>query len=271
MLRILFDLANDLGSETGEKRPTGRKRAVFVLGGDVHMGGAHVIRSAEDGTGGRRDNRSNAAIYALTSSPISHPPEPDRLYRAAIEHASDDIDGDVIFAAKVFFLDVSEDDLLDVLGRKPASFVLDTERERLFRADVSASPRRATTVCSPVRRLDAPGRQYEFSFLIGGRAVVRRQVSVHYESGCTNGRPGADVTPGSSPEPNPVTFGGVAVGSQALRTVVLRNVSGDNASVLIAAFGPSALFRWPAFSGILAHGQQHVVEIVFRPGDTRRW
>ena len=164
----------------------------------------------------------------------------------------------------MFFLDVSENDLLDVLGRKPASFVLDTERERLFRAEIlGLTPTRNYGLFS-MRRLDAPGRQYEFSFSIEGQqsSVVRCRFTMNLDARTVVPVP---TSPGVIAEPNPVTFGGVAVGSQALRTVVMRNVSGDNASVLIAASEPSALFRWPAFSGILAHGQQHVVEIVFGP------
>ena len=264
VLMILFDLANDLDPRTGEPRPAGRKRAVFVLGGDVHMGGVHVIRSDQDGTGGLRDHRPNAAIYGLTSSPISHPPPDDRIYQSAVEHASDDIDANIIDVGRALDLEVSDDSLRDVLGRKPASFVLDTEGRRVHRAEIlGLTPTRNYGLLS-MRRLDVPGRQYEFSFSIEGQqsSIVRCRFTMNLDARTVVP---VRTSPGIVVTPELISFGGVAVGSQAVRTAVVENVSGDSAAVSIAASAPNAVFRWPAFAGVLAHGQQQTVEIVFRP------
>ena len=170
VLRLLFDLGNDLDAVTGEPRLPRRKRAVFVIGGDVHMGAVHTIRSSEDGTKGRRDHRANPILYALTSSPISHPPEEDPRYKAAIQHAQGDINLNLIDAGRAFVnLGLSEDGLLDILGSKPASFVLDTEGERLYKAEVCGLvvEKRNYGLFS-MSRQQTEDRQYEFSFSIEG-------------------------------------------------------------------------------------------------------
>ncbi len=69
MVRVL-DVLGDLGNydmSTGAQKP----KAVFVLGGDVHMGMMHAILSRD----AQRHNR-NPFIYQLTSSPISRAPAP---------------------------------------------------------------------------------------------------------------------------------------------------------------------------------------------------
>jgi hypothetical protein len=268
VLTILFDLANDLDPRTGEPRPARRKRAVFVLGGDVHMGGAHVIRAAHDGTGGRRDYRDNRAIFALTGSPISHPPEDDRIYREAIEHASDDIDPGIVFVARALDWEVSDDSLRDVLGEEPASFVLDTEGDRLFRADLLGSTPARNYGLLSMRRIDAPGRQYEFAFSIEGQdeSVARTRFTMNLDARRVVPIP---TTPGLIAIPTGVTFGSVPVGGEARQTVSIRNVSGDRATVSIEGTASNALFRWAGFEGSLRHGEDHEVDIVFSPTSTR--
>ena len=268
VLTILFDLANDLDPRTGEPRPARRKRAVFVLGGDVHMGGAHTIKSDHDGTGGRRDYRANRSIFALTGSPISHPPENDALYRKAVEHASDDIDPGIIFVARAFDFQISNDSLRDVLGKEPASFVLDTEGDRLFRADLlGLTPARNYGLLS-LRRIDVPGRQYEFAFSIEGQegSVARSRFTMNLDA--TRVVP-VPTTPGVIAVPTSVAFVSTAIGSETRRTVTIRNVSGDLATVSIAPRAANAVFKWAGFNGTLRHGEGHKVEIVFKPASTR--
>jgi hypothetical protein len=267
VLTILFDLANGLNPRTGEPDPRGRKRAVFVLGGDVHMGGAHVIRSDQDGSGGRRDHRSNAAIFGLTSSPISHPPETDTLYQNVIAHASDDIDPGVVFVARALDLEVSDDSLLDVLGRKPAKFVLDSERDGVYRAELlGLTPTRNYGLLA-MRRLDAPGRQYEFSFAIEGQqsSAIRSRFTMNLDARRVVPVP---TSPGIVATPALVNFGSVIPGGEARKTVAVQNVSGGDASISIPGSDRNAFFTWPAFSGVLGHGERHIVDIVFRPAGT---
>ena len=268
VLTILFDLANDLDPRTGEPRPARRKRAVFVLGGDVHLGGAHTIRAGHDGTGGRRDYRANRSIFALTGSPISHTPEGSTIYKEAIEHASNDIDPGIIFVARLpLEWGVSDDSLSDVLGKQPASFVLDSKGDRLFQADLlGMTPTRNYGLLS-MRRIDAAGRQYEFAFSIEGQDGSAAGSRFTMNLDATRVVPVA-TTPGFIAVPPHAAFPTVAIGAEARRTVAIRNVSGDRANLSITATASNALFRWAGFSGTLRHGEQHEVEIVFKPTST---
>ena len=80
VLDCLFDLANDI-QDDGSLGP--RRRAVFILGGDVHSGSMHVIRSNEKAS---PHHTGNPIIYQLTSSPISHVPADDKIYELVIRH-----------------------------------------------------------------------------------------------------------------------------------------------------------------------------------------
>lgn len=66
LLDLLFDLANDV--RNGQPGP--RPRAVFILGGDVHLGAMFQITS--DRTGGGHDHRRNPTIFEYISSAVSH-------------------------------------------------------------------------------------------------------------------------------------------------------------------------------------------------------
>jgi len=82
LLDLLFDLAND--TDQGHKH----KRAVFILGGDVHMGAFHVIRS------NKKSHEPNSYILQVTSSPISHEPPSGsngRLFQDLVSHIRDDL------------------------------------------------------------------------------------------------------------------------------------------------------------------------------------
>jgi hypothetical protein len=79
VLDCLFDLANDI--QDGATPPNPHRRAVFILGGDVHSGSMHTIRSYR--TASPHDHRPNPAIYQLISSPISNAPPTEKLYKYA--------------------------------------------------------------------------------------------------------------------------------------------------------------------------------------------
>ena len=74
VLELLFDLANDVVN--GGKQP----RAVFTLGGDVHLGAMHVIASSF------QKHRKNPFIYQLISSPISNRPIDNTVLLNAARH-----------------------------------------------------------------------------------------------------------------------------------------------------------------------------------------
>ena len=62
--------------------------------------------------------------------------------------------------------------------------------------------------------------------------------------------------------PDLVNFGSVTVGSTATRTLTIANSTGASVFVSYPA-SPSGVFQWSAFSGPIAHGNEHRVEITF--------
>lgn len=131
ILNCLFNLAND----TQESDPTKRKRrAVFLLGGDVHSGSMHLIRSFHSQSGNSLDHKLNPLIYQVTSSAISQDPVHDKTYEAVISHIQDglDITECDLIAAKFD----GEELVLETLPQKPANFTLDSEGARKYRAEI---------------------------------------------------------------------------------------------------------------------------------------
>jgi hypothetical protein len=270
VLTLLYDLANDLNPDTGQPRPSLRKRAVFVLGGDVHMGAVHLIRSNHAGGNGGRNHQANPLIYQFTSSPLSHPPEPDERYRLAIEHISDKIGVNILEALGPVRLDLSQsgfvgklfnaDELFEHLPDEPATFVLDSEGARMYAADGQGIVPDRNFGLFSMRRLNGPRRQYEFSgsiqgprFNVGSRFVLDLDATVV--------RPEMTVTV----TPDDIHFGNVPVGGVATRTMTVRNAMGDPATLSIQASPPGVPFVWNAFEGTLDVGEERTFEVQFRP------
>ncbi len=80
VLELLFDLANDI-QQGGRLPERPRRRAVFILGGDVHVGAMHKINSKK-----RDVHQQNPVIYQLISSPISRDPNTDDIYLTFVRH-----------------------------------------------------------------------------------------------------------------------------------------------------------------------------------------
>ena len=82
VLEVLFDLASDVQPDGSQG---GHPRAVIVLGGDVHSGSMHLIRSFPPERGEHR-HAQNPLMYQVTSSPISKNPATNRIYESVIRH-----------------------------------------------------------------------------------------------------------------------------------------------------------------------------------------
>lgn len=89
VLTLLFDLANGLDPANGLRRDP--KRLVLSLGGDVHVGCIHELRSRHGG--GHRDHRGNDRILQVTSSALTREPPSELLFHAAARHARDEWQG----------------------------------------------------------------------------------------------------------------------------------------------------------------------------------
>lgn len=131
ILDCLFNLANDSQQSDPTKR---KRRAVFLLGGDVHSGSMHLIRSFHRQSGNSLDHKLNPLIYQVTSSAISQDPVHDKTYEAVISHIQDglDITECDLIAAKFD----GEELVLETLPQKPANFTLDSEGARKYRAEI---------------------------------------------------------------------------------------------------------------------------------------
>jgi hypothetical protein len=81
LMNLLFDLANDI--QNGQPGP--HPRAVFILGGDVHLGAMFHITS--DRIGGGHDHRRNPTIFEFVSSAISHTPVDSKVMVKILESA----------------------------------------------------------------------------------------------------------------------------------------------------------------------------------------
>jgi len=86
VLDVLFDLANDISNGVPGPRP----RAVFVVSGDVHIGGCHLIRSRRTGEG--HDHRRNNLIFQFIASPSSTPPPGSLILKAFVTEAPAQVD-----------------------------------------------------------------------------------------------------------------------------------------------------------------------------------
>ena len=178
ILTLLFDLANDLDPSTGETHQPARRRAVFILGGDVHMGAIHVIRSNQDAQRGLRDHRANPVIYGLTSSPVSHEPDDNPVYVPIIQHIRDDLKLDLAGSIRIDLSERGLDRIFDVdkflssFGHERAKFVLDTEGQKVYGAElVGLVPQQRNYGVFSMRRVPGSRRRYEFSFSIEGPVV----------------------------------------------------------------------------------------------------
>ncbi|MFP5417476.1 MAG: choice-of-anchor D domain-containing protein [Actinomycetes bacterium] len=65
--------------------------------------------------------------------------------------------------------------------------------------------------------------------------------------------------------PSVITFGSVALGSTATRTLTLRNETGASVTFSIAAPTSASPITWAASSGTIAHNAERTVTLTFRP------
>jgi len=185
LLDLLFGLAN------GTVGSTRSKRAVFLLGGDIHAGTVHSVASLP--RPGRPDHSGNPIIYQLTSSAISHPPVDQDGYEALVAGISGE--SRLAKLAKVAFpggeppLIPAENKLapwrttgpavvptvIDRLAEfaeheGPACFLLDPDEGRNYVAQYAGLIVDRTVGSANVRRISAERRVYRFDLAIEGES-----------------------------------------------------------------------------------------------------
>lgn len=166
VLDVLFSLANDLASD-GSRGP--RPRAVFVLGGDVHVGSMHEIVSADPRHARQR------AVHHLISSPISKTPATDRLYEHVVRHIRPGVDIGHLDLLSVAAGGSLESVAEEAFGDGPARFVLDDEGDQRFATEIIDFVASRNIGTLRIEARPGPGRRYRFVAGIEGRehAIVQ--------------------------------------------------------------------------------------------------
>lgn len=155
LLDEIFDLA--AGARPG---PTARRaRAVFVLSGDVHVGGMHLIRSERSGAG--HDHRRNRIVYQLTSSPVSIEPPDNGLLKRIVESIGTEVD-----LGGAEFLTENPDRSGGPLGTH--RFVLDSNHDEYYAAEFLGALHERNVGRLVIENLGE--RRYRFLSSIDGRS-----------------------------------------------------------------------------------------------------
>lgn len=150
LLDELYALAGDLRSPEGDRRP----RAVFVLGGDVHVGGMHLIHSE------RVQDRRNRLIYQLISSPLSHSPASNEALNDIISDIGPNVD-----LGGAEFLKQDPDRHSGLLGLE--RFVLDSNGAQAYAAEFLGAVRERNVGRLAIEHMGQ--RKYRFQSTIVGR------------------------------------------------------------------------------------------------------
>jgi len=169
VLDLLFNLANGVGE------PSPRKRAVFILAGDIHAGTMHTIRSLPKGAGTR--HRANPLIHQLTSSSISRQPLKSSLYAEAVSHIDEDLDIGLTDLNILTIWDGSKDwesigsgaiDVDDVFDEGDAEYHLDPNIDRRYLTQFAGLLMERTVGLVVIERLQFPRRVYRVRLRIEG-------------------------------------------------------------------------------------------------------
>jgi hypothetical protein len=261
LLDLLFDLAN--GVLAADQPP--RKRAVFILSGDIHSGTMHLIRSLPEGRGNQ--HAANPLITQLTSSALSHTPVDSELWIAALSKIDDDLDIDVkplgvlkLFDGGFDWETLAKDltNIEEVFGKGKGAYFLDPDHDRRYLTQFSGLLMERTVGFVRVTRSDAQRRSYRFELVIEGQlsSPLRSVIDIDLD---------APSPPGLKIIPQPITFGSVPLGEVRTRTLTIENASGANVDVSIAPSPTVSPFTWPSFSGVLTHRAQQQITVQFRP------
>jgi hypothetical protein len=162
VLDILFGLANDATSNGPGPRP----RAVFILAGDVHVGGMHLIHSnrfsgPHDHRGGENNHSRHRFLYQLTSSPVSTMTAEHPVLDRLLGQLGTDID----LAGAELLKEAPDRESDSPIGVE--RFVLDRAGERHYAAEFLGVLRERNMGRLQIERVR--GRTYRFSATVEGR------------------------------------------------------------------------------------------------------
>jgi PhoD-like phosphatase len=171
LLDLLFDLANGVGDDPP------RKRAVFILSGDIHAATMHGIRSLPKGNGER--HVANPVITQLTSSALSREPVSSTLWIEAVSRAHPELDLDLKDINVLRLLEQNLDwerlsrgviDVEDVFGEGKGEYFLDPNHDRRYLTQYAGLLMQRTVGFVNVERRDVQRRVYRFDLTIKGES-----------------------------------------------------------------------------------------------------
>jgi hypothetical protein len=262
LLDLLFDLANGVGEDPP------RKRAVFILSGDIHAATMHGIRSLPEGAG--RRHAANPVITQLTSSALSREPVNSTLWVEAVSRASEDLDLDLKDINLLTLYDERGDweglssgvvDVEDVFGDGKGEYFLDPNHDRRYLAQYAGLLMERTLGRVRVERRDPVRRRYRIRLLIEGQSGRTLDSTLDVDLD-------APSATGLTFQPESLAFGSAAIGAVQRRTVTIENAAGARVDVSIPRSPSGSPFRWPALAASLDHGDQRRLEVEFRPATT---
>jgi len=164
VLDVLYDLANDI-QEDGTRGA--RPRAVFILGGDVHSGAMHLIRSNK--TEGDSDHRKNPSILQVTSSAISQKAADDKLYAKIIKGINPDVEIGALTLASNLPNGFDTDEIIsDVFDNEHAIFPLDDQLGKNYIAEFSGLLGEHNFGRFHIERINQERRVYRFFVSVEG-------------------------------------------------------------------------------------------------------
>jgi hypothetical protein len=169
----LLDVLFDLGNGVGEDPP--RKRAVFILSGDIHAATMHAIRSLPEGAG--RAHTANPVITQLSSSAISREPVKSTLWIEAVSHIDEEVDIDLkdindlrLVTGGIDWESVAKEaiDVDDVFDEGDAEYFLDPNHDRRYLTQYAGLIMERTVGRVKVERRHPERRIYRLRLTIEG-------------------------------------------------------------------------------------------------------
>ena len=258
LLDLLFDLANGVGDDPP------RKRAVFILSGDIHAATMHLIRSLPEGRG--LEHRANPLITQLTSSAISHEPVNSTLWIEAVSRIDEELDLDLFDLNALQLIRENLDwerlskgviDVDDVFGEGKGEYFLDPNRDRRYLTQYAGLLMERTVGHVDVRRTSTQRRAYRIRLRIEGQSGRRLESVLNLDLDAPS--PSGLVVKPASLSLAVSQAGGTDTGS-----VTIENIAGAAVDVTVQPplGGP---FTWQAATFRLDDGERRSVQISFRP------
>lgn len=258
LLDLLFDLANGVGDDPP------RKRAVFILSGDIHAATMHLIRSLPDGPG--LEHRANPLITQLTSSAISHEPVNSTLWVEAVSRIDEGLDLDLkdinllqLLREGADWERLSKDviDVDDVFGEGDAEYFLDPNHDRRYLTQYAGLLMERTVGHVDVRRTSPQRRAYRIRLTIEGQSQQRLESVLDVDLD-------APSPSGLILDPASLSFAVGQAGGTATRSITIENIAGAAVDVTVLP-PPGGPFSWQPATFTLQHDEARTVEVRFRP------